>query len=115
MDKRLKEFKQQIDYLDDSADMEDYHRLIDTLKNMYEDGWLKELEWIKLQRSTVGEIVRHSESKDKENARLREALRRIILEEHQNMEGYDTEIFKLAKDGLDMSEVEVKNLLEGTG
>ena len=40
---RLEGFGDYIDFLDDSADMEDYHRFIDTLKNLYADG---ELDWI---------------------------------------------------------------------
>lgn len=40
---RLEEFKKQIDFLDDSADMEDFGRFVDTIQNMYEDG---EFHWI---------------------------------------------------------------------
>src|SRR5690625_3647218 len=40
---RLKQFKNSLDFLDDSADMSDYHRLIDTLENLYKDG---ELYWV---------------------------------------------------------------------
>ncbi len=43
----------------------------------------KEIEWLKLQSLSVKEIVRHSESKDEEIARLRKALDLIIETSNQ--------------------------------
>lgn len=40
---RLEEFKDYIDFLDDSADMQDHGRFVDTCMNLYEDGWF---HWI---------------------------------------------------------------------
>src|SRR5699024_8580802 len=79
---RLEEFREEIDFLDDSADMEGYHRFIDTLKNLYEDG---DLNWIYRYAKEQAERVRELESKldrirfvnndyDKQNKRYREAL-----------------------------------------
>ncbi len=42
---RLKEFRDYIDFLDDSQDMQDHGRFIDTLQSLYEDGWF---DWIYL-------------------------------------------------------------------
>ena len=97
---RLEGFRKQIKFLDDSADMEDYHRLVDTLKNMYEDG---ELSWIvkyaKEQAERAQELkgqsdvfVRECAEKlrmvngyydelKRENDRLREALKFYADEE----------------------------------
>lgn len=77
MDKeRLKEFKQQIDFLDDSADMEDYHRLIDTLKNMYEDGWLKELvSTVEEQSEKINGMAHVIKLKNKEMRELSKFLK----------------------------------------
>ncbi|GIP63341.1 hypothetical protein J32TS6_18960 [Virgibacillus pantothenticus] len=40
---RLEEFKDYIDYLDDSLDMQDNGRFVDALHSLYEDGWL---DWV---------------------------------------------------------------------
>lgn len=51
---RLKQFKNSLDFLDDSADMSDYHRLIDTLENLYRDG---ELDWVhRYAREQAGRV-----------------------------------------------------------
>jgi len=50
---------------------------------------------------------------ENENTRLREGLINIMLEEAQNMEGYETTIFKIARDSLGMSDCEAIKLLEG--
>ena len=81
---RLEEFKDDLDFLDDSADMEDYHRLIDTLKNLYGDG---ELDWVYRFAKEQAERVQELETvieQDKrqsvleglyeQNKRYREAL-----------------------------------------
>lgn len=56
---RLEEFRKTLDFIDDSADMEDYHRFVDTLKNTHQDG---ELNWIyryaKEQAERVQELER---------------------------------------------------------
>lgn len=36
---RLKEFKDRIDFLDDSQDMQDHGRFVDTCLNLYEEGY----------------------------------------------------------------------------
>src|SRR5699024_721395 len=57
---RLEEFKKQIDFIDDSADMDDFGRFVDTLQNMYEDG---EFHWIVRYLKEQAERVEELEEK----------------------------------------------------
>lgn len=85
---RLEEFKEKIDFLDDSADMDDFGRFVDTLQNMYEDG---EFHWIvrytKEQAERVKELEEdceylshHYGLEAEKNKRYREAMEKAIDE-----------------------------------
>lgn len=106
---RLKQFKNSLDFLDDSADMSDYHRLIDTLENLYKDG---ELDWIhryaREQAERVQELEKEKEQDPRqgmledlhaENKRYREAiekaLNRIETEISYDQFRYDVEAILL--------------------
>ena len=68
---RLEELKKYIDYLDDSADMEDNARLIATLESLYRDGVLDDiLRYAKEQAERVQEL-------EKENKRLEDFIETI--------------------------------------
>ena len=69
---RLKQFKNSLDFLDDSADMSDYHRLIDTLENLYKDG---ELDWIHRFASKQSGRVQELE---RQNKRYRESILKVV-------------------------------------
>src|SRR5699024_2586967 len=55
---KLKEFRNYIDFLDDSQDMQDYGRFIDTLQSLYEDGWF---DWLYLYAKEQSERVQELE------------------------------------------------------
>jgi|SRR5690625_929628 len=55
---RLEEFKDYIDFLDDSQDMQDHGRFVDTLHSLYEDGWF---DWIYLYAKEQDERVKEYE------------------------------------------------------
>ena len=79
---RLEEFKKQIEFLDDSADMDDFGRFVDTLQNMYEDGefhWI--VRYLKEQAERVQELVKAHELKDLEHQGL---VRQIKEKDEQN-------------------------------
>lgn len=93
---RLKQFKNSLDFLDDSADMSDYHRLIDTLENLYKDG---ELDWIhryarektrrveelEMKHENIGAIFSRQNMRDRiqvlerENKRYRSNITELVL------------------------------------
>ena len=94
---KLKEFRNYIDFLDDSQDMQDHGRFIDTLQSLYEDGWF---DWLYLYAKEQSERVQKLEAiieQDKrqsvlegmyeQNERYREAIKRAIgkfnYDEHQ--------------------------------
>lgn len=54
---RLEEFRDYINYLDDSQDMQDHGRFIDTLHSLYEDGWFHWVyKYAKKQAKRVQEL-----------------------------------------------------------
>src|SRR5699024_6291964 len=55
---KLKEFRNYIDFLDDSQDMQDHGRFIDTLQSLYEDGWF---DWLYLYAKEQSERVQELE------------------------------------------------------
>src|SRR5690625_5290218 len=55
---RLEEFKDYIDFLDDSQGMQDHGRFVDTLHSLYEDGWF---DWIYLHAKEQDERVKEYE------------------------------------------------------
>lgn len=71
MSERLEEFRKILDFIDDSADMEEYHRFVDTLKNLYPDG---EPDWIYRYAKKKAERV---EELEQQNKRYREYLGRL--------------------------------------
>ena len=88
---KLKEFRNYIDFLDDSQDMQDHGRFIDTLQSLYEDGWF---DWLYLYAKEQSERVQELETvieQDKrqsvleglyeQNKRYREALERIAYDD----------------------------------
>src|SRR5690625_81381 len=88
---KLKEFRNYIDFLDDSQDMQDHGRFIDTLQSLYEDGWF---DWLYLYAKEQSERVQELEEiiyQDerqavlegmyKQNKRYREALERIAYDD----------------------------------
>lgn len=93
---RLEEFKDELDFLDDSADMEDYHRFIDSLKNLYEGG---ELNWIyryaKEQANRADKNAQDSEDMDRQlyNTQLQNERYREILGFYADRNNYKPEHF----------------------
>ena len=88
---KLKEFRNYIDFLDDSQDMQDHGRFIDTLQSLYEDGWF---DWLYLYAKEQSERVQKLEAiieQDErqavleglyeQNKRYREALERIAYDD----------------------------------
>lgn len=69
---RLEEFKDYIDFLDDSQDMQDHGRFVDTLHSLYEDGWF---DWIFLYAIEQAERVQELEKKIEKESRVRKYLR----------------------------------------
>src|SRR5699024_1282770 len=55
---KLKEFRNYIDFLDDSQDMQDHGRFIDTLQSLYEDGWF---DWLYIYAKEQAERVQELE------------------------------------------------------
>src|SRR5699024_10094701 len=56
---KIKEFRNYIDFLDDSQDMQDHGRFIDTLQSLYEDGWF---DWLYLYAKEQSERVQELET-----------------------------------------------------
>ena len=81
---RLEGFGDYIDFLDDSADMEDYHRFIDTLKNLYADG---ELDWI---YRYAKEQFKKAQELERENKQIKEAYQDRCDDLDGLLEHFDT-------------------------
>ena len=60
---RLEEFKDYIDFLDDSNDMEDHERFIDTLLSLYDDGWFY---WVHRYTKEQAELLQQISNKNVE-------------------------------------------------
>src|SRR5699024_2814647 len=108
---KLKEFRNYIDFLDDSQDMQDHGRFIDTLQSLYEDGWFK---WIyrlaKEQAERVQEleeIIYQDERQAvlegiyEQNKRYREALEFIGNHENESEMMDDVMYTELVKEVIE--------------
>src|SRR5699024_7606011 len=82
---RLEEFRKEIDFLDDSADMQDHGRLVDTCMNLYEDGWF---HWIYRYAKEQAERVDELERKNYD-------LREDLAGRHSTVEELNEKIDKL--------------------
>lgn len=90
MNDRLEEFKDYIDFLDDSQDMQDHSRFVDTFISMYEDNMIHGIyRYAKEQAEQVEELSNWQDlhkadtiKLDNQNKRYRELL--VEIEEGTN-------------------------------
>jgi|SRR5690625_843903 len=97
---KLKEFRNYIDFLDDSQDMQDHGRFIDTLQSLYEDGWFG---WLYLYAKEQSELVQKLEAIIEQDER--QAVLEGLYEQNKRyrealfkMDDYDIELGDMRED-----------------
>ena len=107
---RLKEFKKQIEFLDDSADMDDFGRFVDTLQNMYEDGefhWI--IRYLKEQAERVQELEETVEDYKTVNKELHQRGRKVRKQNKRYQEALE----EIARGRFPGASYKARKALEG--